>query len=120
MMKGKGKEWEKTRKKGGKGEKREKISIREEWQNLIVKGVKQIYFPPICTVPTYLGEKYHFGKGGGESIWFFGKIYTPVKDWEGISKMILFFATLIITLGSFSIKLFILTIHKRGKRAEKR
>ena len=34
--------------------------------------------------------------------------------------MILFFATLIITLGSFSIKLFILTIHKRGKRAEKR
>jgi len=36
---------------------------------------KDIFPPPICTVPSWR-KKSHFGKGGGKNM-IFGKIYTP-------------------------------------------
>ena len=50
------------RKEGKKGEKRG-INKGKNY-DLILKGEKTIYFPSICTVPTW-GKKYHFGGGGG-------------------------------------------------------
>ena len=45
---------------------------------ITTKSRKEIYFPPIFTVPTR-GKKFNFGKGlvGRERILYFGKIYTP-------------------------------------------
>ena len=75
MVKGKRKEGGKKEKKGRKGgKKREKGE--ELCQNRILKGVKKIYFPPICK--TYLlGRKISFQKGGevGKNMIFGENIY---------------------------------------------
>ena len=62
------------RKEGKKGEKRE-INKGKNY-DLILKGEKTIYFPSICTVPTW--GKNIILEGGGEEYDFFWKIYTPV------------------------------------------
>jgi len=59
------------------GEQEKNQLVEELWQNLLLKGGKKIYFPPICTVRTW-GEKYNFERG--KEYDFFWKIYTPGKN----------------------------------------
>ena len=62
-------------KKGKKGENREKKREKKPIRGRIMTKSEKRYFNPNL-YSTYLGEKYHFGKGGGR-IWFLGKIYAP-------------------------------------------
>ena len=76
MVKSKRKEGGKKEKKGRKGgKKREKGE--ELCQSRILKGVKKIYFPPFCKVPTW--EKNIISERGGgevgENMIFWGNIY---------------------------------------------
>ena len=47
-----------TGKRRGGGERGEKINKGENYDKM------EIYFPPICTVPVYLGEKISHWEGG--------------------------------------------------------
>ena len=62
--------------KGVKGEKREQINKGKTYDKICyLGGDTRVYFPPICTVPTWWG-KYHIGRGGGGNM-IFWEIYTP-------------------------------------------
>ena len=68
--------WRKGRKKKGKGEKGGERG-KKTWQNLIIKRGKRYISPPPSVRYLLGGKILFFGKGGGGSIWFLGKIYTP-------------------------------------------
>ena len=59
--------WNKRAKRGEN--KREKINKGKNYDKIWhFRGEKKIYFPPICTVPPYLGGgEYHFWMGGEEN-----------------------------------------------------
>ena len=88
-----GREKKRRGKKGKKGEKGEKGEERGKKERKINKGKNydtmlylmppgEIYFPPICTVPTW-GKLYNFDKGRGKECDLRGKyvsLLTPSKN----------------------------------------